>query len=140
MRDTGIGMKPEQIPRLFEKFTQADSSSTRNFGGTGLGLAICRELTELMGGTLTARSIEGEGSIFTFEAPLVYEACVDLAPSETPAGPAPAGRLRVLAAEDNPINQLVLAALLENQHAELVFTPTTSRRSRPIGGAASICC
>ncbi|THD64390.1 ATP-binding protein [Phenylobacterium sp.] len=121
VRDTGIGMKPEQIPQLFEKFTQADSSSTRQFGGTGLGLAICRELTELMGGTLTADSIEGQGSIFTFEAPLVILAPAD-APRPEPANkPQPGGRLRVLAAEDNLINQKVLAGLLESVDADLVM-------------------
>jgi signal transduction histidine kinase/ActR/RegA family two-component response regulator len=122
VRDTGIGMKPEQIPHLFEKFTQADSSSTRKFGGTGLGLAICRELTELMGGTLTARSIEGQGSIFTFDAPLVPAApAAAVAPVAPAANTAPSGRLRILAAEDDLINEKVLAALLEPLDAELVF-------------------
>ena len=119
VRDTGIGMKPEQIPQLFEKFVQADSSSTRRFGGTGLGLAICRQLTELMGGTLTASSIEGQGSVFTFEAPLVR---VAPAPAvERVAPTAPTGRLRILAAEDDHINREVLAALLEPLDADLVF-------------------
>jgi len=122
VRDTGIGMKPEQIPQLFEKFTQADSSSTREFGGTGLGLAICRELTELMGGTLTARSIEGQGSVFTFEAPLVSLAAADTPRPGIAAKADPGGRLRILAAEDNLINRRVLAALLEPLDAELVMT------------------
>jgi signal transduction histidine kinase len=122
VRDTGIGMKPEQIPQLFEKFTQADSSSTRKFGGSGLGLAICRDLTELMGGTLSARSIEGQGSIFTFEAPLVHETPAEPARAEPTPEAAPHGRLRILAAEDNVINQKVLAALLEPLDVELVMT------------------
>jgi two-component system, sensor histidine kinase len=121
VRDTGIGMKPEQIPRLFEKFTQADSSSTRKFGGTGLGLAICRELTALMGGTLTAQSIEGQGSIFTFEAPLAAAAPADHVRPELAVKATAKGRLRILAAEDNLMNQKVLAGLLESVDAALVF-------------------
>jgi two-component system sensor histidine kinase/response regulator len=68
--DTGVGMAPEEIPRLFDKFTQADTSTTRRFGGTGLGLAICRQLVQLMGGSLGADSRPGKGSTFWFRIPL----------------------------------------------------------------------
>jgi len=109
--DTGVGIPEEKRPSLFEKFTQADSSATRRFGGTGLGLAICRELTQMMGGTITVDSREGQGSVFTVELPLERGE-----PAEVPAAPvneqAEEGALRLLAAEDNPTNQQVLAAVM----------------------------
>lgn len=68
--DTGIGVPPERLASLFESFTQVDSTSTRRYGGAGLGLAICRELVDLMGGTLEAESTPGQGSRFAFTLPL----------------------------------------------------------------------
>lgn len=74
VQDTGIGMKPEQIQRLFQPFTQGDGSTTRNYGGTGLGLSISKQLIELMGGHIEMESEYGKGSIFRFELPLpIYE-------------------------------------------------------------------
>ena len=116
--DTGPGMDEGVLGRLFEKFVQADSSTTRRFGGTGLGLAICRELAELMGGSITAASSPGEGSTFTVSLALRRADDAAAGPpgraaeAQIAATPAASG-LRVLAAEDNEVNQLVLRALLQ---------------------------
>ena len=110
--DTGIGIEPEALDRLFQKFVQADSSTSRRFGGTGLGLAISRELTELMNGQLTAESAAGMGSVFRIVLPLpdaIGETVVRAAEIE----PEPAMRpLHVLVADDNAINQRLMTALL----------------------------
>ena len=117
--DTGIGMSPAQQKILFQKFAQADASTTRRFGGTGLGLAICRQLAELMGGRVEARSAEGEGATFVATLPLPKRrrAKPKAAPAEARAAalesePAEGAGIRLLAAEDNPTNQMVLTALL----------------------------
>jgi signal transduction histidine kinase len=65
IRDTGIGMTPEQVDKLFHAFVQADSTTTRKYGGTGLGLVISRRLCNLMGGDVTVTSAPGEGSCFS---------------------------------------------------------------------------
>jgi signal transduction histidine kinase/CheY-like chemotaxis protein len=114
--DTGVGMSPETLQAIFQKFAQADSSTTRRFGGTGLGLAICRELAELMGGTVEAASRPDGGACFTVRLPLTrVEATPRAAASLAAEAPAEVGdmaQLRVLAAEDNEINRLVLQTLL----------------------------
>ncbi|MGZ6020612.1 MAG: ATP-binding protein [Phenylobacterium sp.] len=112
--DSGIGMSPDQIERLFDKFVQADSSTTRRYGGTGLGLSICRQLCRAMGGEIGVESQMGQGSRFILDLPLqraregAQPAPAVVPPQET-AAEAP---LRILAAEDNPMNQLVLRTLL----------------------------
>jgi two-component system, sensor histidine kinase len=113
VRDSGIGIVPEKLPALFEKFTQADNSATRRFGGTGLGLAICRELTQMMGGSIDVESREGHGSTFTVELPLSRGEAVEAIPAEAVATSGERN-IRLLAAEDNPTNQQVLAAVMES--------------------------
>jgi signal transduction histidine kinase/AmiR/NasT family two-component response regulator len=120
--DTGEGIAPEALGRLFAKFAQAEASTTRRFGGTGLGLAICQQLAELMGGTIDVESALGEGSTFTLsiDAPRVGEARATAPASDiAPVAEAPRD-LRVLAAEDNPVNQLVLKTLLAHAGVEPV--------------------
>ena len=113
VRDSGVGIAREKQAGLFEKFVQADNSATRRFGGTGLGLAICRELTQMMGGTISVESREGQGSTFYVDLPLERgEARIPAAVEATQIDEEQEGALRLLAAEDNPTNQQVLAAVM----------------------------
>lgn len=116
--DTGIGISPDVLPHLFEKFVQADNTMTRRFGGAGLGLAICRRIVELMGGAITVQSAVGEGTTFQVNLPLEWLGPV-IAHASPPTmgdtGAAPVcgfEGLRILAAEDNATNQLVLKTVL----------------------------
>jgi CheY-like chemotaxis protein len=112
--DTGIGIAAEDLERLFEKFEQADASTTRRYGGSGLGLSICRQLAGLMGGRIDVRSRLGEGTTFvvTLRLPKVARPRLAVRAEAVGAAPDAAGTLRLLAAEDNEINQLVLKTLL----------------------------
>jgi two-component system, sensor histidine kinase len=131
VRDSGIGFDEEAGKRLFGRFEQADGTITRSFGGTGLGLSICRAISEMMGGTITATSVSGEGSCFTVSFPIrrsisllefdagplrqVDEAIYEVAHAED--GPP----IRLLVAEDHPINQKVVAMILEPYGIDLTF-------------------
>jgi PAS domain S-box-containing protein len=109
VRDSGIGMRPEALEKLFTVFMQADQSMSRRYGGTGLGLAISKQLVELMGGRIAAQSRFGEGSVFRFELPLAAgEAAAVARPVDTTQL---RGR-RVILVEDNPTNRNILESQL----------------------------
>lgn len=106
--DTGIGIPPDVLPRLFETFTQGDGAATRSFGGVGMGLSICRRVAGLMGGSLEAQSEVGLGSVFTIWLPLERAAPAP----EAAANERHVADLRVLVAEDNETNQRVVRTVL----------------------------
>ena len=122
--DSGIGIPADRLERLFQPFSQVDSSTTRRFGGTGLGLAISQRLAELMGGAIEVETAHGEGSTFTLRVTFARAA----APSEpayvatlhAPALTDGMRTLRVILAEDNPVNQLVQLRMLRQLGYEAV--------------------
>jgi signal transduction histidine kinase/ligand-binding sensor domain-containing protein/DNA-binding response OmpR family regulator len=111
VKDSGIGIAEGALDRLFQKFEQADSTTTRRYGGTGLGLAICRQLVELMGGRISVRSQLGQGSEFAVVLPLPQGVAPPLVP-HVPRVPH-THQLRVLCAEDFPTNQIIIRMMLE---------------------------
>ena len=153
VRDSGIGIAPEVIPRLFTNFTQAETSTTRRFGGTGLGLAISKRLVEGMGGSIGVESQSGQGSCFWFELPLkpatlpelpMASAAVEVTETLDAIQPATstsmeaqtASLARILLVEDHPINQKLALTLIkrlgydvdlaENGQEAVDVTATTS--------------
>ena len=129
--DTGIGLSEEQIGRLFQPFAQADVSTTRRFGGTGLGLFICRQLADLMGGTVRASGVPGQGSCFALRIPLddaaraapwvltADDLARESAQSDHHELPIPALAGTVLVAEDGVHNQRLIAAYVQCTGATL---------------------
>jgi two-component system sensor histidine kinase/response regulator len=123
VRDTGMGISPEQQQSLFQRFQQADASTTRRFGGTGLGLAISRRLAELMGGEVGVESQVGRGSTFWFTARLGLpdDAATERLQPEVAMHQQQSGLegARVLLVEDNRINQIIACAFLQKAGVEV---------------------
>jgi len=120
VHDSGRGIAPQSLARLFGAFEQADNTSTREHGGTGLGLVITRRLAQLMGGDAGASSVPGQGSVFWFTARLVVAPAAAPAPAHEPRGlpvraaARPAPGAKVLLAEDEPVNRTLATLLLED--------------------------
>lgn len=127
VRDSGIGFDESLAAGLFDRFSQADNSITRRFGGTGIGLSICKQLVNLMGGHVQARSRPGVGSTFSFDIPLVRPAAdtasasvsTEAASAPEAVGLAEGPVLRILLVEDNDMNQKIVALMLAPHHVEL---------------------
>ena len=123
--DTGIGIPPEKIQQIFERFSQADAATTRLYGGTGLGLTISQELVHIMGGQIRAESTEGSGSRFCVELPVGV--CEDVEEGDTTRDVDPALELnqlagkRILVAEDNRVNRMLMRKFLAETPVELIF-------------------
>ena len=119
IKDSGIGIAPSEQSKLFDAFTQADSSTSRKFGGTGLGLAIAKELSLLMSGDISVQSEPGKGSTFTLSVELNTCAAQQVTTKHTQQH-VDLSKLKILVAEDNSVNQLVIKAMLSS----LGITPT----------------
>jgi PAS domain S-box-containing protein len=132
VRDTGIGLSPEQSAGLFQAFSQGDSSTTRRFGGTGLGLAICRRLVEMMEGQIGVESLEGEGSTFHFTATF-GRASAETAGTE---GLAEVRGRRALVADDNESARLILEELLGSLGLEVETVATGEQALQEARAAA----
>ena len=134
VEDTGIGIAPEALPHLFERFTQVDASTARRRGGSGLGLTITREVVQRMGGEITVRSTVGRGSCFTatvrcetgWQAAPEAEGTAGFARASSWSGLLETGGLRILVAEDNEVNKMVIEGTL----ALLGHVPTTVGNGR----------
>jgi GAF domain-containing protein/CheY-like chemotaxis protein len=134
--DTGIGMTPEQLARLFEAFSQADAATTRKYGGTGLGLALSRRLCRMMGGDVAVESQAGRGSTFTIRLPAqVAERVEEPVRPETPAERAPAGAGTVLVIDDEPAVRDLMQRFLGREGFRVVTAATGEeglRRAREL--------
>ena len=137
--DTGPGIDADTLPRLFQKFEQADHSTTRRYGGTGLGLAICKELVELMGGSIGVESRVGIGSRFHFSLPLLDGSAPAANARQLPRHARHACRLRILCAEDVRTNQIIIGTLLEAMGHAVSIVDNGEEALRALGSGAYDC-
>lgn len=124
VRDTGVGIPPELQKRLFQPFSQADTSTTREFGGTGLGLFICKRLTELLDGKISMQSVAGQGSVFSVRIPALEPSKAaenDALPAQRTADVALLNGARVLVVEDGLDNQRLIQLYLNKVGAEVTL-------------------
>jgi len=137
VRDTGVGMAPEQMEQLFEPFVQGDTSGTRRYGGTGLGLPLSKKIVESMGGTFSAKSALGEGSVFEFTVPL------ELPPASSPdrrtSSSAPLSGVRALLAEDEAVSRALLQRTLEKLGASVSLARNGAEAVRAVEEGAFDC-
>ncbi|MDT7043444.1 ammonium transporter [Candidatus Nitronereus thalassa] len=131
--DTGVGISSEAQSRLFQAFSQADSSTTRKFGGTGLGLAICKQLVERMGGEIGVESTPGEGSLFWFTARFTKQSKEHQSLSRALKD---LSGIRVCGVDDHPTNRVLLAQYCEDWGMESVNVATPGEALRVMQGAA----
>jgi CheY-like chemotaxis protein/anti-sigma regulatory factor (Ser/Thr protein kinase) len=144
VRDTGIGIAPGQIGKLFKEFAQADASINRKFGGTGLGLAISKRIIEQMGGTIRVESELGVGTAFIFTVTLPKAAAAELVDRNSGIGNDSFAEvlarlrrpLRVLLAEDNATNQLVFSKLVQGMRIELTIANDGREALQQVSGGA----
>lgn len=136
VEDSGIGIPAESLGRIFQKFEQADGSTTRRFGGTGLGLSITRQLAELMSGEIAVRSEVGRGSIFTVALPLATAVApgLEAASSEERS----LEGVRVLLVEDNEVNALIARKALERAGAEVSLAGDGAQALRFLASAEAV--
>ncbi|MBS0395409.1 MAG: response regulator, partial [Proteobacteria bacterium] len=128
--DTGIGIRPENLESIFDAFSQEDNSTTRVYGGTGLGLAICKQLVELMGGTIAAASEPGSGATFTVTVPL--ESDLSVAPEKRIA--ALYGR-QMLVVDSNPAARAILRSQLAGWGVRVVEAATVAEAQKRLAGS-----
>lgn len=135
VRDTGIGIESSKLELLFQPFTQADASMSRNYGGTGLGLSICKRLVEKMGGSIEVHSQPGQGSVFSFSIPLLRN---DKPQTSLLGAPLSQCAFKILVVDDNAVHGQILCEKLTALGHQVTYAPAASSALRLLGDAVDI--